>query len=496
VVRATITASIFLIASLVQVKSNPFNSLGVAALIILAIDARQLFDVGFQLSFVAVLSIVYLYPKMNAWISGRTSGGIVRKSIVWTLRVCAVSLAASLGTLPLTAVYFGKVSIIGLLANIFVIPAVGASVVLGFVTITVGLFSNWIASSYAAVNQLLLDCTLWLIRLAGDSSFAYVDTSRFLPIYALPFYAALLLLFNLSVRHVARRFLIIFLIMLNVAVFVPPPIAVAVTGKLRVSFLDVGQGDAAVVELPDGKAIVIDAGPRTGNYDAGERIVAPFLRRRGVPRVDMLIMSHPHDDHLGGIPSVLEQFDVAEILESGQPVKSSTYRRYITDVRAEGCIVDTARSGMPILRIGNLELYVIFPTILFIDSDTTHRSPNLNNTSVVIRMQYRDVSLLFTGDAEMEAEGEMVSRYGDFLHCSLLKTGHHGSKTSSTEEFLDAVHPTYAVISVGRFNKFGHPSEDVISRLHALHAEIYRTDEEGAIIFESDGKTLSRIEWR
>ncbi|MBM2840300.1 MAG: internalization-related competence protein ComEC/Rec2, partial [Bacteroidetes bacterium] len=373
VVRATITASIFLIASLAQVKSNPFNSLGIAALIILTIDARQLFDVGFQLSFTAVLSIIYLYQKMNVWISGLGSVDVVRKAIVWTLRVCAVSLAASLGTLPLTAVYFGKVSIIGLLANIFVIPAVGASVVLGFITVVASLFSDWIASSYAAVNQLLLDSTLWLIRLAGNSSLAYVDTSRFLPVYSLPFYAALLLLFNIGVRSVARKLLIILLICLNVAVFIPPPVAVASTGRLRVNFLDVGQGDAAVVELPDGKVMVVDAGPASAGYDSGERIVAPFLRRRGISRIDMLVVTHPHDDHLGGVPFILEQFEVAEVLESGQPTRSSLYRKYVADVQNERCAVDTARRGMPIIRFGNMRLYVIFPTTNFIDADTTRR---------------------------------------------------------------------------------------------------------------------------
>jgi competence protein ComEC len=131
-----------MIGSVLQVRANPYNSLGVAALIILGIDSRQLFDVGFQLSFMAVLSIVYLYPKMNARISHLGSGTIIRTAIAWILRVCAVSVAASLGTLPLTAVYFGKVSIIGLLANIVVIPAVGASVVLGFVTIMAGLLKR------------------------------------------------------------------------------------------------------------------------------------------------------------------------------------------------------------------------------------------------------------------------------------------------------------------------------------------------------------------
>lgn len=496
VVRATITSAIFLMGSVVQTRANPFNSLGVAALIILGIDARQLFDVGFQLSFIAVLSIVYLYPKMNGWISIIGSATLVNRTIVWILRVCAVSVAASLGTLPLTAVYFGKVSIIGLLANIVVIPAVGGSVVLGFVTIVTSLFSSWIADAYAAVNQLLLDSTLWVIRNAGGSALAYADTSRFLAVYALPFYAALLLLFNLSVHYVARRLLVTFLVALNIAVFVPPPVGVAASERLRLSFLDVGQGDAAVIEIPGGKVIVIDAGPQSGEYDSGERTVAPYLRRRGISQIDMLIISHPDDDHLGGIPYLLEEFDVREVLASGQPTNTGLYKAYAADVIAEGCTVDTTRRGMMRSDVGDVRIYVLSPPSAFIQADTTRRSLNLNMTSVVVRMDYGRVSFLFTGDAETIAEREMVHYYGDFLKCTLLKVGHHGSKTSSTQEFLDVVRPEYAVISVGKFNKFKHPSQDALARLRGVHADVYRTDEEGAIIFETDGTTLDHVEWR
>lgn len=496
VVRATIVSSIFLVGSIVQARANPFNSLGVAALIILAVDARQLFDVGFQLSFVAVLSIVYLYPKMSSWILKIPSTAMVGRAVVWILRVCAVSLAASLGTLPLTAVYFGKVSIVGLLANIIVIPAVGASVVLGFVTIVAGLLSGWIAGAYAAANQLLLDCTLWLIRNAGASPFAFADTSRFLPVYALPFCMALLLLFNLDVPRIAKNLFIGFLVALDVAVFMPPPVGVAFSERLRVSFLDVGQGDAAVVEAPGGRTIVIDAGPRAGDFDAGERTVAPYLRRRGASRIDMMIITHPDDDHLGGIPHLLEHFDVAEVLESGQPTKTGLFRMYTEDVRNERCPVDTARGGMLRKDVGEMRIYILSPKPDFVQTDTTRPSLNLNMTSVVVRLDYGSISFLFTGDAETISEREMVRTYGDFLRSTVLKVGHHGSKTSSTREFLDAVHPEYAVISVGRFNRFKHPSSDALDRLGSVHAEVLRTDEDGAIIFETDGSILDRVDWR
>ena len=140
-------------------------------------------------------------------------------------------------------------------------------------------------------------------------------------------------------------------------------------------------------------------------------------------------------------------------------------------------------------------IYCVAPSPSFNNSLHYYR-PNLNNTSVVVRVQYERISFLFAGDAEKDAETAMVSQYGSFLRSTVLKTGHHGSETSSSQEFLDAVHPEHAIISVGRFNVFGHPSADVIARLHDMPSEVSRTDEDGAIMFESDGTTLSRVDWR
>ncbi len=497
VVRATIMAFVFLLGGLAQEKTNAYNSLGLAALIILMLDARQLFDVGFQLSFVAVLSIMYMYPKANAWIGRIGSARIWHRTLVWVLRVCAVSLAASLGTLPLTAVYFGQVSIIGVLANIVVIPAVGLSLVLGFISVLAGLFSFWFAEAYAALNQMLLQGTLSVITFAGGLRFAFVDTLRFSAIDALPFYVGLAILVHLGNQQVMRRLIIPLLAALNIAVFFPPsPLQASPKDKLRISVIDVGQGDAILVEFPGDKTMLIDAGPTTLNYDAGERIVVPFLKRRGISSLDYLVVSHPHSDHIGGAPATLEHFDVKRVIDSGQPVRSQIYSRYLADIKEEECEVLTAAAGTTMSGVENARVYVLSPVAHYIDTDTSHQHPNLNNTSVVLKLQYGNISVLFSGDAEKEVERDMVSVYGDFLHSTLLKVGHHGSNTSSSEDFLSAVNPTYTVISVGKNNKFHHPSPTVVQRFEEMNAVVYRTDEEGAVIFETDGITLSRVDWK
>ena len=496
VVRATIMALVFLLAGILQARSNVYNALGVSALIILGIDARQLFDVGFQLSFAAVLSIIYLYPKANDWISVVGDRTVWHRAAIWLVRLCAVSLVATLGTLPMTAIYFGKVSLIGVFANMVVIPATSASVVLGFVSILAGTMSSWIADVYARANTILLHWTLVVTNIAGSAPFATLDTVRFTLMDALPYYAALAVVFHSSEAAVSRKLLILLLVTFNIAVFLPSiSPSESLKGKLRISFIDVGEGDAALVEFPRGKIVLIDAGPRAWNYDAGKRNVAPFLRRRGISAIDMLIITHLHDDHLGGAPIILKQFEVRQVVDNGQPDRSPIVDEYIRNREASQSAVETARAGICLDVEPGVRLYVLHPAPGFIERDTLHQEAKLNAGSLVLKLQYGSTGILFAGDAELEAEARLVSVYGDFLHSTVLKAGHHGSATSNSQEFLEAVRPEHAVISAGRNNKFRHPSERVVERFEQMGVHLIRTDDDGAAIFESDGNRLEQIRW-
>ncbi|MFN0157851.1 MAG: DNA internalization-related competence protein ComEC/Rec2 [Bacteroidota bacterium] len=497
VVRATIMAGVLLMSQLFQERTQPLNGLGIAAIIILALDSRQVFDVGFQLSFAAVLSIMLMYPPCNMLINRIPGKNILVGAGRWLLKAAALSLVASVGTLPFTAIYFGKVSVIGIAANAAVVPAVGASVVLGLISICVGLINTWAGEVYAVLNSFLLFLTIKVAEFSGGLSIAYVDTFQFRWIHAVPFYLGLALLFNITSRRVVRIVLPAFLVTLNLVVFLPATGFHSATNKmLRVSVIDVGQGDAVLVQLPDGKNMLIDAGPWTPNYDAGERLVVPFLKRLGISTVDLLVASHAHADHIGGFGAVFEHMDVAKVIDSGQPQSSSFYQHYIKAMDNEGSSYHSARSGALLHESEGVRLYALYPTSTFITADSIDHHPNLNNTSVVLRLCYGDVSFLFTGDAEEEAEEEMVKVYGDFLRSTLLKTGHHGSITSSTEGLLDHVQPEIAVISVGRNNKFNHPSPVVIERLMIRGTEILRTDEDGAVILETDGHQLWQVDWK
>lgn len=497
VVRATIMALTFLVGSAAQRRANAYNSLGMSAMLILLIDARQLFDAGFQLSFCAVFGIIHLYPRMNAWIVRFQRAIRWRRYAAAVLRLCAVSLAATLGTLPVTAAWFGRVSVIGILANIPVVPATGVSVVLGAAAVAASVLGGWAASAFGALNAVILRWTIDTAHIAAAAPYAAVDASGLPPAATIAFCAVTGLLFHYREPGAVRVFLPALLLSLNVVVFFPagagPPFT---PGLLRVHVIDVGQGDAILVEFPGGRTMLIDAGPSSPVFDAGERTVLPYLRRRGIARIDLLVVTHPHSDHLGGVPSLLGPVKVERVVDSGQPVRSSLYGSYLRAAAAESVPPETVSAGAMLDAAPEARLYVLAPLPRFVDRDTTHAPPNLNNASVVLRLLYGNVAVLFAGDAEEEAEEMIAAQFGDFLRATLLKSGHHGSSTSSSARFLDAVQPELAAVSAGRRNRFHHPSPAVLQRFASRGIPVARTDLDGAVIVETDGHSLRRVHWR
>jgi len=488
VVRATIMAAVLLGGRLFERRTSPWNALGVAALLIAALDARQAFDIGFQLSFGAVLSIMVLYPRANEWIGRIRGSGAPSSGIKALLRMGAVSVAATLGTLPLTALSFGRVSVIGVLANIVVIPATGLSVMIGGAAIGGGVIHPWPAETLGALNRLILHWTLVLTRLAGFSCVAYIDTIRFTALDALPYYVVLLAAAHNSPR-LLPRLLVAFACACVFLLFVPrgEPSA-ADTGRMRITFIDVGQGDAALAELPDGMNILVDAGPRTPTFDAGERTVVPFLRRRGIGAVDLLIVSHVHTDHAGGVPALFAHLDVRRVITASP----SSFQRALGGLLPPGVPArcDSAHPGEVLLSTASARVYLLYPF------SGVSSGGGGDNESLVVKLQYGAVSFLLTGDAGQEEEDALLGAHGAFLRSKVLKAPHHGSQTSSSGRFLEAVCPEHAVISVGKYNRFGHPSPAVVERYRTAGASVSRTDEEGAVMFETDGSTVHKVEWR
>lgn len=246
---------------------------------------------------------------------------------------------------------------------------------------------------------------------------------------------------------------------------------------MRVSYIDVGQGDSEFIELPDGKTLLIDAGTNESGDD-----VVEYIKSLGYTSIDYVVGTHPHEDHIGGLDDVINTFDIGDIYLPKASADTKTFEDVMDAITAKNYIVYTAHSGVTIDKDErkNLSVYMVAPV--------SGEYEELNNFSAVIKIVYGDTSFLFTGDAEELAENEIT----DDVSADVLKVGHHGSTTSTGQAFLDKVNPSIAVISCGAGNKYGHPNQETLDKLNAKNIEILRTDELGTIVITSDGKTITK----
>ncbi len=486
VVRATIMALALLCSNALARKVHPLNGVGVAAVVMFLGDARQLFDAGFQLSFGAVVSILVLYPVLRSLCSQRGRESPVRRLARQVYSLAAVSLAANAGTLPITAIVFGRISLVGFAANLVVVPVSEVSVALGMVAAAVAPLSSWTAGAFAAVNRILLALTILIAERASAVPWATLDAVAFRPVHALPLYAALGMLISLGRPERVRRCFIALLLSADVALFWPSPaVSELQCGTFRLTMVDVGQGDAILLQAPGGRNLLIDTGPPSHDGSPWGTSIIPYLKQAGVSTLEDLIITHAHDDHAGALMHVARACVVHQLVVT--PDVGAQARRAFGPDSAKIC---TAAIGH-LLGDSVYRCYVLSPPPLPADSNG-----NPNRRSIVLKVLYGGVAMLLMGDAEEQEEAALLDRFGAFLKSDVLKVGHHGSRAGSSDRFLAAVRPSFALVSVGRINRFGHPAAATLQRLSAAGAEILRTDEQGAVMLETDGLTIHRTDWR
>jgi competence protein ComEC len=484
-VRSAIMIGVYELAVLLDREEEVFASLTLAALLIALVWPGVIADISFQLSFLAVLFIVWGMRKVHDWFAVTKSDELPQEKswIMHRFRQMgmhlAVPLLATLGTGPLIAHYFGHLSLVGFIANPLIVPLVG------FVVVPVGLILGFcavaapeIASLLTGPTEKLTSLTIWMVDGLARFPLANIAVPSPNMIEVVGLYGLLLCLFIL--RNRAR----VVIVLIVAAVLLAADSAYwwdqrHRSKELRITHLNVGQGDAAVIELPGSKVLLIDAGgTASGEFDTGDGIVAPFLRSRKILRVDFLLVSHSRIDHYGGMRTIVNEFSPQEFWSGSGKGQTSRFDD-LEDALEKAKITRVPMSnGEPCRIIDEVKLCVLFP-----------QADKSDDTSVVVRLDYGKLRYLFASDIDKRDEALLAQKPME-LRSTIVKIPRHGSATASTAEFIAAVQPRLAVLSAGARSRSEAQREEVAGRYRGSGAQVLNTYEDGAITLETDGETV------
>jgi competence protein ComEC len=472
-IRAFVMYAAVVASRRLQRPTSPWALLALGAALPL-LDPRLVRHIGYQLSVAGMAALI-------------ASGMLTRRLPLdrappWTARLARELIAtviASAVTAPIVAWHFGRLSLAAPLTNLAAAPLFAVAQPALFLSLAIA-FLHPVAQFVADGTGLLLTAIGQVAAWGGGLPGAAIDVMPSAATAVAVAIASVSLVAACASRRWPRP-----------AIFGGAAVAVSLwwpfvapnSGRLELHVLDVGQGDAIALRTPLRRWIVVDAGEAWRSGDAGARLVAPFLRRRG-GEVAALVLTHPHRDHIGGVPSLLRLVPVAAVYDGGFVYPSEGYEAVLTSARARGVSWRPAQAG-DTLTIDGVRLRILGP-----DSLTARTAHDANDASVVVLAEFRGARILLTGDAERGEELMMVDRFGDELRADVLKVGHHGSITSSSPVFLERVRPRLGIVSVGAGNDYGHPSAGVLAELDARGVHVLRTDEVGSVAVHFDGRRM------
>ncbi len=526
--------TLYLLARLIFRERNSLNAIGFAALCLLALDPSSLWGASFQMTLLSVLivggvavpvaehtfgpylqaaqnlSLVAIDPELppplaqfrvtlrlisshlQRFVGRWLAHFLPAASVRLLLRICELLLVSALIELAMSlpmAIYFHRVTALGLPVNLLVVPLIGLALPSALITFATLLISPTVAIVPGALTAALLHAINGIVHLfsgmaAGDIRIPDPGTLAIV---------AGILLIGLAVWGARNSsFPVVFpiaaLACSAACVFYPRALAYH-PGVLEVTAIDVGQGDSLLLISPEGKTLLIDAGGpigggsqgTAGNFEIGEDVVSPVLWSRNIRRLDAIALTHAHSDHMGGMPSILRNFR-PRVLWVGTNPESPAYEALLAEATRLDIPVEAMAAGSS-FAFGGTQVDVLAPS-----PDYTPKTAASNDDSLVLHVAYGKTSVLLEGDAEAPTERQMLSEQ---LHADLLKIGHHGSRTSTIPPFLARVAPTYAVISVAHHNPYGHPKWEILRRLQDDHVRTFRTDALGATSFYLDGSSVS-----
>lgn len=510
--RSVIMVSVFLMSFFVEKEHDTINTLAVAAMLILIVHPPSFFLISFQLSF---LSVYFIVLGMNHTLYRKNKESNAEEG--WWLRLqrkiaafFLVSFFATIGTLPVVMYYFNQVSLVGIAANCVAVPLIG------FAVVSAGLLSFFIypVSSLVSVwlikaSSLILGVSLEFIKYFAKPPFAAIKTvtPSFYEIawYYLFLFAVFGILQGINdeketkkggsvVRFIKQRapfIAIVFLIIAGYADIWYWLDKRFLHEDLRITVIDVGQGTSTLLELPGGYNVLVDGGGFSDNsiFDVGERITAPFLWRNKIKSVDTLVLSHPDSDHLNGLLYIAENFNVKEIWSNGEAEDSLGYKRLLEIIKEKNIKIEDFNEIRRNRVINGTVFKILYPEAGFKEKSEKWRKGD--NSSLVLKTVFGSKSFLFTGDIKAKGEYDLVKTSGNRLESTVLVVPHHGSKSSSTDVFIDKVDPEIAIIPVGWKNRYKFPHPEVLERYKSRRCRILRTDENGAVMMSTDGKSLA-----
>ncbi len=509
VVRSSIMGIIMLISKLIHRKNDIWTSISLSLLILLIYNPFLILNVGLQLSYLGTIGIVCFNKNVYNFLrklkirNKKIKYRINRKFILFMDKIkemLSVTLSAQIVILPILLFNFNILGIYFFISNILVSVIIGPIIIVGFVCILISFISIEIAKILSIFMSVGIQILISISEISHlPFSKIYIPTPKVWQIVI--YYICVIVInriyiaFNLKNpdftsirirnlvallkfkfrqnRNKVLKVLIVFVSLLFILNIIPK--------KLKIHFVDVGQGDCTFITTSQNKTILIDGGgSMSEEYDVGKSTLLPYILDRGYTKLDYVFISHFDQDHVGGILTILEELRVGQVYISKQEQDSENYQKFLKIVEDKKIQVKVLKQGDCLKIEKNLYFDILWPIEEQIQENV------LNNNAMVMKLRYGKFSMLFTGDIEAIAEEKILDFYkekGEYiLKSDVLKVAHHGSKTSTTQSFFEKVNPKICLIGVGKNNMFGHPTAEVLERINGT--KIYRTDEDGEIILE------------
>jgi competence protein ComEC len=515
--RATLMAVIYFAARAVDLRSAPLNALAVTAALLVAADPLAVVDPAFLLTFGATLAILVVVPAVESAKEAKDAKDAKKSAVSKSIAASSFSAASASFALfrsvflasvavealvfPIGALLFSRITFAGLGLNFLAIPLMAVAQVAGMLVVPLALVSRTLAAAAGWIAHIGAAGLVGSADVVPLASFLARRVAQPSSVVIAIYYVAVVTWWTLwrrrvetvgsAERHASRRTRHTAAVAAASAalwILIDPRAILArrADGLVHLTVIDVGQGDAILVRLPNGSTLLVDTGGLGGasTFDVGDRVVAPVLRETGIRRLDVLALTHGDPDHIGGAPSILREFHPREAWE-GIPVPPfAPLTALRVAAQAQGTRWANVYAGDHV-TIGGVDVTVHHPR--HADWERQHVR---NDDSIVLELRWRDLSIVLTGDAGRAVEREIASTF-DPARLRVLKIPHHGSVTSSSIDFVRALHPHVAIVSAGRGNHFGHPVPEVLERYRDTGAEVFRTDRDGAVTVESDGYSLN-----